>query len=348
MALGPIMLDIEGTELTSADRELLKAPAVGGFILFSRNFESPAQLTELVTEVRALRTPPLLVAVDYEGGRVQRFREGFTEIPAMQRIGRYYDADSQGALKLAETVGWLVGSELRACGIDLSFSPCVDLDWGVNRAIGDRAFHKNPGAVSELARKLARGLRRAGMACVAKHFPGHGAVAADSHEHLPIDRRDFGDLLEDMRPYESLLSHGLLPAVMLSHIVYEELDQRPASLSRYWMQGQLREQLRFDGAIFTDDMSMKATAAFGSMPVRARMALEAGADMVLVCNDRRAAASAVASLMDYLNPPSLVRLARLHGEQTPDRDTLRSTKEWKDAVTVLDRFNSRPPLELDA
>ncbi len=348
MALGPIMLDIDGTELTPADRDLLREPAVGGLILFSRNYESPKQITELVAEVRGLRRPPLLIAVDYEGGRVQRFHEGFTEIPAMRRLGRLYDEDPGGALKLARTTGWLIAAELRACGIDLSFSPCVDLDWGVNSAIGDRAFHPKPQVVAELARQSVLGLRQAGMASVAKHFPGHGAVAADSHERLPVDRREFGDLLEDMRPYESLLGHGLLPAVMMSHVVYDELDALPASLSRYWMQAQLRDQLRFDGAIFTDDMSMKATSTYGSMAKRSRMALDAGADMVLVCNDRRAAASSLAALGDYLNPPSLVRLARLHGEQAPDRAALRSSDEWQDAVRALDRFSSRPTLELDA
>lgn len=348
MSLGPIMLDVDGTELTPADRELLREPAVGGLILFSRNYESPEQVTELVAEARSLRRPPLLVAVDYEGGRVQRFREGFTAIPAMRRIGRYFDEDAGAALKLARTAGWLVGAELRACGIDLSFSPCVDLDWGVNTAIGDRAFHGKPQIVSELARQYALGLRQSGMAAVAKHFPGHGAVAADSHELLPVDRREFGDLLEDMRPYESLLGHGLLPAVMMSHVVYEELDQLPASLSRYWMQEQLRGQLRFGGAIFTDDMSMKATATFGSMPKRARIALEAGADMVLVCNDRSAAAASVAALGDYLNPPSLVRLARLHGDRGLDREELHNQAEWQDAVSVIENFDSRPTLELDA
>ena len=348
MALGPVMLDIEGTALTRADRELLAEPAVGGLILFSRNYASPEQVTELVREVRAIRKPPLLVAVDYEGGRVQRFGDGFTPLPAMRRIGRLYDGDPEAALGLARTAGWLIGAELRACDIDLSFSPCVDLDWGVNAAIGDRAFHKNPLAVSDLARQFSLGLRNAGMASVAKHFPGHGAVAADSHERLPVDHREIGDILDDMRPYESLRSHGLLPAVMMSHVVYDELDRLPASLSRFWMSGQLRGQLRFDGAIFTDDMSMKATAAFGSMPVRARMALEAGADMVLVCNDRRAAAATVAALDDYLNPPSLVRLARLHGEVSPDRQTLMAMDEWQQAVATLERFGKPPTLELDA
>lgn len=342
------MLDIEGTELTPSDRVILREPAVGGLILFSRNYESPEQVTELVAEVRGLRSPPLLIAVDYEGGRVQRFRDGFTELPAMRTLGRHYDRDPDEALDLARTIGWLAGSELRAAGIDLSFSPCVDLDWGLNSAIGNRSFHRKPDAVSALAARYIRGLRAAGMSAVAKHFPGHGAVAADSHERLPIDRREFGDLLDDMRPYESLLALGLLPAIMMSHVVYAEADRLPASLSAYWMRTQLREQMGFDGAIFSDDMSMKATTQFGSMATRAGMALDAGADMVVICNDRPAAAKAVAALNDYSNPPSLVRLARLHGGKAMNRDDLRASSEWTSAVERVASWTSRPVLELDA
>ena len=348
MALGPIMLDIEGTELLPTDRELLRDPAVGGFILFARNYASPAQIADLVAEVRALRTPPLLVAVDYEGGRVQRFREGFTQIPPMRQLGRLYDRDTDAALDLAEQVGWLIGSELLAVGIDLSFSPCLDLDWGVNSAIGDRAFHRRPDVVAALTLRYCRGLSNAGMSAVGQHFPGHGAVAADSHEHLPVDRRDFGDILDDIRPYETLMQHRLLPAVMLSHVVYAEADAMPASLSSYWIQRQLRGELRFDGAVFTDDMSMKATAQFGSMPERAAMALQAGCDMVVICNDRTAAARAVASLGDYSNPPSLVRLARLHGTHSGDLASLHDSDAWQAATEVVNKAMARPVLKLDA
>lgn len=348
MALGPVMLDIGGTELVPADRELLREPAVGGLILFSRNYESPGQIAELIAEVRALRRPPLLIAVDYEGGRVQRFREGFTEIPSMRRLGRLYDRDADEAREMASRIGWLIGAELRAIGIDLSFSPCLDLDWGLSSAIGDRAIHRKPEVVTELASRYIRGMNAAGMAAVGKHFPGHGAVAADSHERLPVDRREFGDLLDDARPYESLLHHGLLPAIMMSHVVYAEADALPASLSRYWMTVQLRGDLRFDGAIFSDDMSMKATAEFGSMPRRVRMALEAGCDMVPICNDRPAAARAVLALADYSNPPSLVRLARLHGGKAVPRSRLLASDEWQEAVATLERWTARPVLKLDA
>jgi len=193
------MLDIEGVSLTPADRNLIKEPAVGGVILFARNYESPEQVTDLVADIRALRSPPVLIAVDYEGGRVQRFRDGFSQIPAMRHIGHEYDENPDEALRLARLAGWLIASELRAAGIDLCFAPCVDLDWGVSEIIGDRAFHNKPEVVGELAAAFSRGLRSAGMAAVAKHFPGHGAVVADSHLKLPVDRRDYGLVIDDMR-----------------------------------------------------------------------------------------------------------------------------------------------------
>lgn len=348
MALGPIMLDIEGTELVPTDRELLRESAVGGLILFARNYESPAQIAELIAEVRALRKPPLLIAVDHEGGRVQRFRDGFSAIPPMRQLGRDYERDPEAALALAEQTGWLLAAELLAVGVDLSFSPCLDLDWGVNAAIGDRAFHRHPDVVTALAVRYCRGMARAGMSAVGKHFPGHGAVAADSHERLPVDRREFRDILDDMRPYESLFEHRQLPAVMLSHVVYAEADRRPASLSPFWVGRQLRTELRFDGAIFTDDMTMKATSQFGSIQARASDALKAGCDMVIVCNDRPAAARAVAALRDYSNPPSLVRLARLHGSQAGDLATLQASDDWQRATALVSEATARPVLELDA
>ena len=299
MSLGPVMLDIEGLTLSPADRDLLREPAVGGLILFSRNYESVEQLADLVTEVRSLRSPPLLIAVDHEGGRVQRFRDGFTRVPPMQRIGREFDRDAGAGRQAARDAGWLIGSELRAAGIDLAFAPCVDLDWGVSEGIGARAFHRDPGIVAELADEFSRGMRSAGMAAVAKHFPGHGAVVADSHLQLPVDRRDYGAILDDMRPYERLVSNGSIAAVMTAHIVYEKIDELPASFSPYWLQQELRSRLGFGGAVFCDDLSMKATVSYGRIGERARLALEAGCDMVPICNDRDAAQEAVRELAAY-------------------------------------------------
>ncbi len=348
MALGPVMLDIEGRQLNPADRALLQEPSVGGVILFSRNYESPAQLADLVQAIRALRSPPLLVAVDHEGGRVQRFRDGFSAIPPMRQLGRHYDEEPEEAVTLSRTIGWLVGSELRAMKIDLSFTPCVDLDRGVSKIIGDRAFHADPDIVAELASAYCSGLRDAGMSAVAKHFPGHGAVVADSHDTLPIDRRSYGELLDDMRPYEKLVAKRQLAGVMVAHIVYAETDPLPASFSPYWIKEQLRSQLGYDGAVLCDDLGMKAAAAMGSMPKRARLALDAGCDMVIICNDRPAASATIAALRDYSNPLSHVRLARLHGTGKPDRGSLLASDEWQAAVDDIRRQLDQPEFKLDS
>jgi len=348
MSLGPVMLDIDGLHLSPADRDLLREPAVGGVILFTRNFESPEQIADLVDDIRALRSPPLLIAVDHEGGRVQRFRDGFTAIPPMRRIGREFDRDSESGLRAAREAGWMIGSELRAVGIDLCFAPCLDLDWGVSEIIGNRAFHNKPDAIGELAGAFARGLRSAGMAAVGKHFPGHGAVLADSHLKLPIDRREYGLILDDMRPYERLIGNGALAGVMLAHIIYEKIDALPAGFSEYWIQRELRSRLGFGGAVFCDDLSMKATRDYGSMGKRARLALDAGCDMVLVCNDRDAAHQAVEALGEYSNPLSLVRLARLHGTGHPLRQTLLASDEWRSINKQFARWSERPELHLDA
>lgn len=348
MSLGPVMLDIEGLALSPADRELLRHPAVGGIILFTRNFESVQQVTGLVAEIRAQRSPPLLIAVDHEGGRVQRFHDGFTLMPPMRDIGRAFDRDRDSGLEIARQAGWLIASELRAASIDLCFAPCVDLDWGVSEIIGNRSFHKKPDAVSELAGAFARGLRSAGMATVAKHFPGHGAVVADSHLRLPVDRRDYGSILDDMRPYERMISTGVVAGVMLAHIVYQEIDSMPAGFSEYWIQRELRARLGFGGAVFCDDLSMKATSSYGSVPERAQLSLNAGCDMILVCNDRARAERAVAALNDYSNPLSLVRLARLHGTGHTVREALRASDEWQAAHALFAKWSERPELQLNA
>ena len=342
------MLDIDGLSLTPADRDLLREPAVGGVILFTRNYQSPEQIIDLVAEIRALRSPPLIVAVDHEGGRVQRFREGFSPIPPMRKIGREFNRDTAAAEQLARQAGWLIAAELRAVGIDLCFAPCVDLDWGVSEIIGDRSFHRRPEVVGDLAAAFARGLRGAGMTAIAKHFPGHGAVVADSHLKLPVDRREYSDVLDDMRPYDKLVSNGLIAGVMTAHVVYQSMDDMPASFSAYWIQQELRSRLGFDGAIFCDDLSMKATSEYGSMAVRTRRALDAGCDMVLVCNDRPAARKTVAALRDYSNPLSLVRLARLHGTGQILRESLLASDEWLAASAALQQWSEPPQLKLDA
>lgn len=346
MTLGPLMIDVEGPELSAEDREILAHPLVGGVILFSRNYEDPEQLGRLTREIHAVRQPPLLVAVDQEGGRVQRFREGFTPLPPAHLIGRQYDLDPDGGRRAAQSIGWLMAAELRSVGVDLSFAPVLDLDWGVSEVIGDRAFHRSPDVVSILARRFIRGLEEAGMAATGKHFPGHGAVIADSHKTLPKDTRAYSDILDDLRPYETLIQEGL-KAVMAAHVAYVEVDPLPASFSRWWLTEELRVRLGFRGAIFSDDLVMAAAEAVGGIEDRAMMALEAGCDMVLICNDRDSAVVAVDSLGEYSEPASQVRLARLHGRRAAKRDALLASDDWKRVREAVRHLTDPPPLELN-
>lgn len=346
MTLGPLMLDLEGLELSAEERDILRHPLVGGVILFTRNFESPEQILELTEAVHDVRRPSLLVAVDQEGGRVQRFRDGFTPLPPVHLLGRQYDLDPEGALSAADTLGWIMAAELRSVGVDLSFAPVLDLDWGVSEVIGDRAFHRSPRVISSLARRYIQGMARAGMVATGKHFPGHGAVAADSHMLLPEDRRPFVDLAEDMAPFEFLISQGL-GAVMAAHVRYTEVDSMPASFSRWWLTSELRGRLGFRGVIFSDDLSMAAADAVGSMEDRARIALDAGCDMVLVCNDRKGALKVLDALEGYDEPASQIRLARMHGKKTPARPELLASQTWADATDRVRHLTDPPPLELD-
>lgn len=347
MTLGPVMIDLKGVAIEPDERDLLLHPLVGGVILFSRNYESPGQLTRLTTELHALRSPALLVGVDHEGGRVQRFRDGFTRLPPLRAVGRRHAQEPAAGVALARELGWLMAAELRACGVDLSFTPCVDLDYGVSEVIGDRAFHRRAERVSELAVAYMLGMRDAGMAATAKHFPGHGAVRADSHVALPVDRRERPDLEADLMPYRRLIANGL-PAVMAAHVVYAEVDSRPASLSRRWIRGELRGTLGFRGAVFTDDLSMKGAATFGSIVERAGMALEAGCDMLPVCNDRQAVESLLEGLRDEPEPLRQVRLLRLHGRPAPGLEELQAGRRWRDGVAAAAHSLDVPELRLDA
>lgn len=341
------MLDLAGTALSEEDRELLAHPHVGGVILFSRNYEEPGQLAALVEDIHGIRRPPLLVAVDQEGGRVQRFREGFTPLPPAHLIGRRYDLDAQAAEALAGACGWLMAAELRAVGVDLSFAPVLDLDYGLSEVIGDRAFHRDPEVVARLAGRYAAGMRSAGMAATGKHFPGHGGVAADSHVTLPEDRRSYQDLLDDMRPYDVLIGQGLA-AIMVAHVVYPRLDRAPAGFSRWWLDNELRTRLRFHGVVFSDDLSMAGARAGGGPADAAKLALEAGCDMVLVCNDRAAAVEVIEGLGDWCEPASQLRLARLHGRTGDWQGDLRASDAWKRAEDLVRRVeDERPSLVLD-
>ncbi len=317
MGIGPVMLDVAGKTLTPEDEARLKHPLVGGVILFARNYESPSQLAELTASIRALRTPPLLISVDHEGGRVQRFRDGFTKIPPMRELGKLYDQHPKRAKQLAEQVGYVLAAELRACGVDFSFTPVLDVDYGASSVIGDRAFHADPQIISELAHRLLMGLKKGGMPTVGKHFPGHGYVCADSHLEIPVDERSYTDIeLCDLIPFRQMVNFGLT-AVMPAHVIYPKVDTRPAGFSKVWLKDILRGELGFDGCIFSDDLSMEAATVAGGIVQRAEAALNAGADMVLVCNKPASADELLAELKWEMTAPSKARLAQMHGKPNP-------------------------------
>jgi beta-N-acetylhexosaminidase len=347
MTLGPLMIDVQGTSLTQEDRELLANPLVGGLILFTRNFVGIEQLEELIREARGIRTPPLLIGVDHEGGRVQRFRKDFTVLPPMRTIGRQYDIDEQSGRQLARQSGWLLAAELRAVGVDISFAPVVDLDYGVSSVIGDRAFHKDPRVVAELAVAFLSGMRDAGMMGTAKHFPGHGAVAPDSHVAMPVDRRELSDMDDDLYPYQRLIDNGL-GSIMAAHVVFSAVDPLPAGFSKRWLQDELRGRMGFKGAIFSDDLNMAGAGIVGDMPERVRAALAAGCDMVPCCNNRQGVLQVIESLGGSEDPVSQIRLARLHGKPAADRLALRRSEDWQTCERSVKASMERPDLKLNA
>lgn len=280
---GPVVIDVAGTTLQAGERERIAHPLVGGVILFARNFSSAAQVSALIADIRRARPGPLMICVDHEGGRVQRFREGFTAIAPMRELGRLWDADPMEACRQAALQGETIGRELRLVGVDLSFTPVLDLDHGPSGVIGDRAFHRDARVVSLLAGRLMHGLLLGGMGNCGKHFPGHGYAHADSHHELPVDERPLSQILaEDAAPYRWL--GNTLLSVMPAHVVYPAVDSLPAGFSSRWLRGILRRRLGFGGLIFSDDLTMEAATVVGGIVARADAALQAGCDMVLVCN----------------------------------------------------------------
>jgi beta-N-acetylhexosaminidase len=301
------MLDVAGTVLSTQDLARIAHPSVGGVILFARNYESPAQLSRLTSQIRSLRDPAPIIAVDHEGGRVQRFRDGFTAIPAMRTLGEMWDRDRLAALAEARRLGRCIAVELGAHGVDFSFTPVLDLDYGASAVIGDRSFHRDPVAVAQIARSLVDGLRDHGMAAVAKHFPGHGHVAADSHTDIPMDARPFDEIArDDLVPFATLARSGVLDAVMPAHVIFQAVDAKPAGFSSVWLRDVLRENIGFDGMIFSDDLSMQGAKGMGDVVARADAASRAGCDMVLVCNDEPAADQLLSDWRPVVN----VHLAR--------------------------------------
>ncbi len=346
MTLGPLMVGIEGTVLTATEREMLAHPAVSGVVLFTRNYSDPEQLTALCDAIHGVRAPALLITVDQEGGAVQRFRTGFTRLPAPGALGPIYDHDPDRARRLARTTAWLMAAELRACGVDLSFAPVLDLGRGISHVIGQRAFHRDAAVVASLGHAWVRGMREAGMAAVGKHYPGHGSVAADSHVALPQDNRTLAEIAAaDLVPFQRLAATGL-PAMMTAHVVYPEVDDRPASFSTLWVRDILRRRIGFQGAVFSDDLGMEASASIGDMEQRIEAALNAGCDAALVCAHEQVA-PVIEAVGTHPDPASAMRLARLHGRPVPDRATLLRSPEWAEAVAAVREYDPDPEDELE-
>jgi len=340
MRLGPVMVDVGGLELTTDDIERLQHPQVAGVILFARNFAAPLQLIQLAHSIRELRKPELLIAVDHEGGRVQRFKHGFTTIPAMTHLGKLFDRDPAQALAAARGCGYIMGSELQAHGVDFTFAPVLDVDYGESSVIGDRALHSDPNVIAVLGEALQAGLQAAGMASVGKHFPGHGYVRADSHLEVPIDDRTMAEIAaKDLVPFQRLARSGM-GGMMPAHVIYSKVDSKPAGFSSVWLQKILREKLGFDGLIFSDDLGMEGASTAGGMVSRANAALNAGCDMVLMCNDPRAADSMLEGLERRPVAPTLARrLERMRGRAISTA-ALKSSANYLAAAENLARIRA--------
>ncbi len=342
MTLGPLMVDVAGTALTDEDRELLRNPSIGGLVLFARNYTDRQQLQALCASIHALREPRLIVAVDQEGGRVQRFRDDFTSLPPMAALGELHDSDADRARRLTEQVGWLMACELLACGVDASLAPVLDLQR--SQFIGARAFHHDPHAVGSLGTALMRGMHRAGMVATGKHYPGHGSVSVDSHIASPVDERDFQQIKQrDLMPFAHAVRNGI-DAVLAGHVVYPKVDERPAVFSSVWLQHQLRDSLGFDGAVLSDDLSMAGAGVVGDTVARVNHALAAGCDLALVCNDRAACIAVLDGLRYEDNPLSQLRRTRLHGRARFTWQELHALDEWRITHDAIARLDFAPEL----
>jgi len=331
------MLDVAGLALTPCERDIINHPNTGAVILFSRNYQDPEQVTELIDSIRAARNGPLLIAVDQEGGRVQRFQNGFTRLPPASSYA--------SAPELAESAGWLMAAELLAVGVDFSFAPVLDIDCGVSEIIGNRSFSGDPQLATRLAGDFRTGMKAAGMAATGKHFPGHGAVAPDSHLTLPVDERDLDTLrANDLRPFRQLIADGL-EGIMPAHVIYPNIDTRPAGFSPFWIQQILRRELGFDGTVFSDDLSMEGAASAGDFPERARLAQLAGCDMILVCNNPSAAEQVLDALPVTQDPVREQRLLNMQGKPSMNREQLMQSEKWQQFSTVINQFTVNQSLQ---
>ncbi len=333
--LGPLMIDIEGVELTAADRARLADPWVGGVVLFQRNYTDQVQLAALITEIKAVSTPELLVATDHEGGRVQRFLEDFTRLPAARVIGQLFNQDAARAMAHARTLGRVMGVELHDVGVDLNFAPVLDLFHPGSRVIGDRAFHERPEIVTKLAAQLVEGMRDSGVHGVAKHFPGHGGVLEDSHHCLPVDDRSLAKIREsDLEPYRQM-DLDTLGGIMTCHVLFPAVDQLPATFSRRWINHHLRDELGFTGAVFSDDVIMEGAQGIGTPLARTLQAIDAGCDMVLVCNDPDSVDVILAAAPAPRDRSSEQRLKKLYGFRGLPAPEAGELKSWAVGLEAL-------------
>lgn len=336
MKLGPVMFDLMGDTLTPEEIDLLNHPAAGGVILFTRNYRTPLQLRTLIQEIRAQR-PDILIAVDQEGGRVQRFRQHFTALPAPRKFGQVYEQDPQMAKIFAETAGWVMAAELRQYDIDFSFAPVLDVDFTHSEVIGDRAFHTDPNVIAELAGSFIRGMHRAGMQAVGKHFPGHGFVGGDSHFELPQDDRSLRKLQQkDLIPFERLIQAGMLNGIMPAHVIYKAIDENPAGFSEVWLKDILRKQLGFKGVIFSDSLTMVGAEFAGDFAERAQKSLAAGCDMVVVCNNRLATWTMLQALKSEVDQKRSELLLTMRGHGGEGMMDLASDPAWQEGVGLLE------------
>ena len=324
------MLDVAGLTLTDHEREVINHPNTGAVILFARNYQDPEQVSALIADIRAARNGAILIAVDQEGGRVQRFQNGFTRLPPASAFAQ--------APELAEQAGWLMAAELLAVGVDFSFAPVLDIDCGVSEIIGNRAFSTDAELATELSRAFRNGMKAAGMAATGKHFPGHGAVALDSHLTLPVDDRDLDSIrAKDLLPFKTLIADGL-EGIMPAHVLYPQVDPNPAGFSPFWIQQILRQELQFNGTVFSDDLSMEGAASVGDFPERARLAQHAGCDMILVCNNPVAAEQVLAALPISPDPLREQRLNAMQGQVSLNRQQLMATPQWQQTAARITEF----------
>ncbi|MGZ8152776.1 MAG: beta-N-acetylhexosaminidase [Methylovulum sp.] len=331
--IGPIMLDVAGLALTQHEKDIINHPNTGAVILFSRNYQNPEQVAELINSIRAARNGAILIAVDQEGGRVQRFQNGFTRLPPASCYAQ--------APELAESAGWLMAAELLAVGVDFSFAPVLDIDCGVSEIIGNRSFSTKQELATRLASDFRKGMNQAGMAATGKHFPGHGAVALDSHLTLPVDERDLDSIrAKDLLPFKKLIDEGL-EGIMPAHVLYPKIDANPAGFSPFWIQQILRQELNFNGTVFSDDLSMEGAASVGDFPERARLAQQAGCDMILVCNNPAAAERVLEALPVTQDAIRERRLQQMQGQSQMNREQLLSTEKWRQISNLITEFTQK-------